>query len=385
MMTKRVLILFGFSAFILFCALSTAGRIFWLLFWLLMMMVVYGMASSCWARFTLSFDCSLSESRVTRGDSVTMHVKLSHHCMLPVASIRMDAGIPGDIGAYSIYMNARPFVTNSTRYELVCPHVGTYPAGVSCVIIQDVFGLFSWRYDVANVSDTLTVLPQIHLAEPLAFSPGDADTESVSRAFEDATMPTDVRVYQQGDEIKKVHWKLSMRKRELLVRVYEQPMRPDALILVDCAPPVAEEGLEMNVKDAICEAAASLASLLLQEDAPVRMPLLDEIPIDINAQKSEDLSMVMDALGRCTFRGTQQFERVLLLETRRLRRTGSTAIVTSRMNPIIADMILRIRRIGPKVRVMLTTDLEDEAIQLITNRLIRNDVEVVQIEVESAS
>jgi hypothetical protein len=114
------------------------------------------------------------------------------------------------------------------------------------------------------------------------------------------------------------------------------------------------------------------------------MPLLDERPIDINAQKSEDLAMVLDALARCAFRGAQQFERVLQMETRRLRRTGSTAVVTSRMNPVIADMILRIRRMGPKVRVMLAADLEDEAIQLLTNRLIRNDVEVVQVEVEKA-
>jgi len=384
MITKRVFILFGFSAFLLLCALSTAGQIFWLLFWLLFMMILYGAASSFWTRATLSFRCRLSENRVTRGESVVMNVELLYRCPLPVASIRLDAGLPGDIGSFSIHMHARPFIVNAIEYELLCPHVGEYPAGVSSVCVQDVFGLFSWRHQVLEMGDRLTVLPRIHLEEPLAFSPGDSDTESVSRAFEDATLPTDVRAYQQGDEIKKVHWKLSMRRRELLVRVYEQPARPDALLLVDCAPPVSENGNEMSVRDAICEAAASLASLLLQDSAPVRMPLLDERPIDINAQKSEDLAMVLDALARCAFRGAQQFERVLQMETRRLRRTGSTAVVTSRMNPVIADMILRIRRMGPKVRVMLAADLEDEAIQLLTNRLIRNDVEVVQVEVEKA-
>ena len=382
MITKRVFILFGFSAFLLLCALSTAGQIFWLLFWLLFMMLLFGAISSFWANATLSFDCQLSKNRVTRGETVLMDISLSYRCPLPVAPIQLNAGLPHDIGSFSLHVHARPFADNAIQHELSCPHVGEYPAGVTSARVRDVFGLFSWQRQVPGANGRLSVLPRIHLAEPLAFSPGDADTESISRAFEDATLPTDVRAYQQGDELKKVHWKLSMRKRELLVRVYEQPARPDALILVDCAPPVSINGDEMPVRDAICEAAASLASLLLKDSAPVRLPLLDEVSVDINAQKPEDLPMVLDALSRCVFRGTQQFERVLLLETRRMRRTGSTAIVTSRMNPVIADMILRIRRIGPKVRVMLAADMESDSIQLLTNRLIRNDVEVVEVKVE---
>lgn len=380
MMTRRAFVLLAFASFLLLCALSTTGEIFWLLFWVICAMVLYGVAASLWARYTLSVSCTLEANRVTRGAQVLMDVELTHRCPLPIASIRLDLGIVSGAEAFSLYIHARPFAVNALSHKLYCSHVGEYPAGVSSACVQDVFGLFSFTQRVANAHDALVVLPQIHLAQPLAFSTGDSETESVSRAFEDATLPTDVRAYQQGDEIKKVHWKLSMRRNELLVRVYEQPARPDALLLVDCAPPVAGGEGGLFLRDAICEAAASLASLLLQDGAPVRMPLLNEVPVDINAQKPEDLGIVRDALGRCAFNGTQQFERVLLLETRRLRRTGSTAIVTSRMNPVIADMILSIRRMGPKVRVMLAADMEDEMIALLVNRLIRNDVEVVPVE-----
>ena len=73
------------------------------------------------------------------------------------------------------------------------------------------------------------------------------------------------------------------------------------------------------------------------------------------------------------------------LETRRMRRTGSTAVLTSRMNPVIADMILRIRRMGPKVRVLLAADDADPAIAALIRRLMRNDVEVTTVAVEPLS
>ena len=104
----------------------------------------------------------------------------------------------------------------------------------------------------------------------------------------------------------------------------------------------------------------------------------------MTVSKGEELPQVLDALGRCAFDGSEAFERVLMLETRRLRRTGSTAIVTSRMNPAIADMILSIRRMGPKVRVLLASQANDEDREALVRRLRRNDVEVTQIGGEAA-
>jgi len=383
-MTRRAVLLFLCALLFLFCALSTQGSLFWLLFWVLLLMLLYGFLSALWTRRTLSVRCALDQDRVTRGAQVQLSVALSHRCPLPVAAIELAVCAPGDTGLFSLFIAARPFTQNTLRQPLYCPHVGEYPAGVTGVFVQDVFGLFSLRHRGGVSDGTLVVKPQVYHTEPLSFSPGDSEMESLTRAFADATLPTDVRAYQQGDELKKVHWKLSMRKKELLVRVYEQPMRPDALLLVDCAPPVSPSGDEASVRDAICEAAASVAMAALSEGAPVRMPLLTDTPTDISAQKSEDVEMVLNALGRCAFDGAQQFERVLLLETRRLRRTGSTAIVTSRMNPVIADMILRIRRMGPKVRVLLAADVQDEAVAELVRRLVRNDVEVMPIAAELA-
>lgn len=375
-MTRRALLLIACAAFVLALALSTDGAIFFLFFWLMALMFLYALCAAAITARTLRVECSLNQDSVVRGGRVSLSICVRHRCPLPTADLLLLVSIAESGANTRLRVSARPFVANRYEQPLYCPHVGAYPAGVHSARIEDVFGIFSFARHIETGGEVFVVKPQVHLTRALSFSPGDSDMESMSRAFEDATMPTDLRAYQQGDELKKVHWKLSMRKRELLVRVYEQPMRPDALLLVDCAPPEAGMHEAAYVRDAICEAAASVASVALTGGAPVRMPLLTDAPVDISAQKAEELETVLAALGQCAFDGAQEFERVLLLETRRMRRTGSTAIVTSRMNPVIADMILRIRRMGPKVRVLLVADEADEAIQMLAKRLIRNDVEI---------
>ena len=77
----------------------------------------------------------------------------------------------------------------------------------------------------------LLVLPQLFDIAPLRLSSGEMGTEAMARASEDVTNPTDVRTYQPGDPMKKIHWKLSARKQEALVRRFEDPVQPDALVL----------------------------------------------------------------------------------------------------------------------------------------------------------
>lgn len=381
-MTGRCFAALAIAALLLACALSTGGALFWLFFLVLAVLIPCAFLSVWWTCRTLTVRCRTDVKSISRGEEVHLRVQMRHRCPMPVAAIVLRVCSVDGGESELLYCPSQPRKLSNIRKTLYCAHVGVFLFGVEEIRVQDPFVLFSMKANLSDVaSDDLTVLPRVLLTEPLAFSPGDSDNESLTaRAFEDATLPTDLRAYQPGDELKKIHWKLSMRRKELLVRVYEQPAKPDAVLLVDCAPPAVLPGeTEADVRDAICEAAASVASVALEAGAPVRMPLLAAEPDDISVTKQEELPLVLEALSRCRFDGATEFERLLQLETRRMRRTGSTAIVTSRMNPVIADMILRIRRMGPKVRVLLAADETDPSIALLMQRLMRNDVEVIPV------
>ena len=183
--------------------------------------------------------------------------------------------------------------------------------------------------------------------EPLTFSPGEGEASAIERAQADPTTPTDTRLWQEGDELKRVHWKLSMRKQQLMVHTYEQNPRPDALVLLDCAEPDAPDNRRALCIDLLTEACAGVVQVLLDAGHAVRMPLSGENTREVSGLGSEALPKMLSALAAQPFSGPAEFSRVLMLSARRMRRTGSTAILTTRLTPRIADDVIALSKMGP--------------------------------------
>ena len=377
-MRLRALSLSVIGVFLLVCALSTASFVFWFFFWTIALTAAVSLITALWYARTFRLSVSADSSTALHGGSAVLTVSLAHRCPLPVSPALLTVVSSEAPEGKLLHVNC-PARGVKLSLPLDCPHVGRFMAGVSDVRCGDLFGLFRLRVRGVPEPAEFTVLPLVYEIAPLRFSPGESESERQTRAFEDATLPTDVRAYQDGDELKKVHWKLSMRRRELMVRTYEQPTRSDVLILMDCSEPQSDTVPVPFLRDSLCEAAASTASAALQAGAPVRLPILDSHPTELSAERAADLPELLYGISCCAFDGVQAFERVLLLETRRMRRTGMTAVFTSRLNPVIANMIVRIRRMGPQVRLYLAGALQTPETEQLTARLMRHDIEVVPL------
>ena len=95
--------------------------------------------------------------------------------------------------------------------------------------------------------------------------------------------------------------------------------------------------------------------------------------------------MILENLARVDFSETDRFERVLLLETRRMRRVGATVIIAARLNSHMVDMMIRMRRMGPWVRFYLVTFTpEDPKLLALISKLQQGLVEVCYVTPASA-
>lgn len=358
-------------------ALSTGGAFYYLFFLLLVIAGALSLLSVACACALARFSCELERSRVTRGDDAVLRCTLHLRIPLPIAPLRLEVVPPDGSGSYAVTANVRSFGASVTRHQFACVHVGTYACGVEYVVFSDALGLFALKKKCEDGLLTLFVLPDVLKEPPLRFSPDDSGDDKMARARDDATSPADTRAYQEGDELRRVHWKLSLRRGSLLVRTFEEPARPDALVLMDCSPPAARGETALYMQDALCESAAAVAAVQLSASHIVRIPLSCRQPRELMGDHSAQLPLILEGLAGVTFDGTDHFERVLMLETRRMRRTGSTAILTTHMSSRIADMVIQIRRMGPQVRLIFVhvNDLAEET-ALLLSRVECADVEV---------
>lgn len=175
------------------------------------------------------------------------------------------------------------------------------------------------------------------------------------------TNPTDVRTYQPGDPMKKIHWKLSARKQEALVRRFEDPVQPDALVLLDCAEPPkqADSEEDADLRDALIETAASVMVQAAKAEHPARLPLPGAHPVELD--KDMGLKMLLENLACADFSNPEPFAKVLLLEMRRMRKVGCTVVITAHLDSQMVDVMLSMRRMGPNVRLYLVTQTPEDA------------------------
>ena len=368
-------------ATMLAAGLSTGTRLYYLIFYALLAMLLLGVVSAAWTLMTLKFDIKGVRTRVSRGERMIAVFTVRHGCVLPVSAIRIRLSVPSAYApTQEVNVSCPPFSKRTFRQVIHCPHRGVYEAGVTHISVSDVFGLVSLRRRPDSKLVKLEVVPRARDVEPLPLSAADQGPQFMSRATEDNASPSDVRSWQEGDELKKVHWKQSLRKGELLVRTYEESARPDTLIIPDLQELPALRDQQLTVEDCVCEAALSAAQAQLRAGYPVRMPLVGARPREIAGQFPSDIPACTDALLRVKFDSPYGYEQVLTLMLARFQRTGGAVLVTPRLTTRIADMALRMQRSGVATRLIWVSDDDREETMALIGRMKMGGVQASRLD-----
>lgn len=377
-MTRRALLVIFSGVVLMLLALALGDTLYYFLGLVLLLLAALGLLSALLAYFTFSINFQINEGTVMRGDELRLFITAKTRTPLPVAPFLVVYHVGDTLGDLTLPCALHP---SSHTITVSARHVGQFKAGVRRVEISDIFGLFCFCKKSA-LDDSALVLPRPFEIDKPRFCIGDEGNAALSRTQEDNTSPEDTRTYLPGDALKRVHWKLSMRKQELLVRKYETPAPPDTLILMDCAAPEGDLSVEQRsaVRDALCETAVAVARLQMADQSPVRLPLYGQRANEFTADKAGSLLLLQEMLALQTFRHGEDFARVLRLEQRRMRRTGAAIIITTRLDAQIVDAVSAIRRMGPAARLYLVTYTpQDEALQPFVARLQHHLVEVCYV------
>ncbi len=375
-MKTRILFPLGSAAVLAVTAFATGSAALLVPAAVILLLVLMGWVSVLIARRTLLVTVSCDTRTARRGEDAQVTVTAGHRCPLPMSPLVLRViTAPGEEKRELTIPWKRGGASAGLRFT--ARHVGVSHPGVSVCAVEDLFGMFLAEIPMRQAAASLTVLPNTFDLAPLTFAPCEATLGTAATATEDASDPADIRAWQRGDPLKKVHWKLSARKRSLMVRRFEEPTQPEALVLLDCTRP--DPGLdEAYTRDAMVETAASIMAAQEGSDNDVRLPLWGRHPSELTLRMG--LPLVYERLSQVDFSATEGFDRQLLDASRRLRQVGATVVITSRLTGHMIDPLLTMRRAGPTLRVYLVGDTPDRADwQPLIARLQRAEIEVCSV------
>lgn len=380
-------ILLPLAVFVTFltAALSTGNPIFLMLSILILLTLLLSLISVLLVSATFSFAGELSETKVYHGKDLTLSLRIRHRGLIPVAPITLICSGSSSSSAREIRLKDAPGKQQTLSYSFHASHIGSFSIGVSQVCIEDLLGFFKIIKPTEMTLFNVQVLPVSFGTYPLVLSPGDPGSELMARATEDLNAPSDIRAYQTGDAMKKIHWKLSLRKGELMVRKFDEPVLQDVLIMMDCSRPPSwgHSEAEADIRDSILETAASVYEAECKAGHNVRMPIYGIHPVDID--NNMGYQHALDNLSRVDFSATDRFERLLMIESGRLRKVGCVVVITARLNSAMVDMMSRMHRIGPNMRLYLITFAPDDSNVLpLISRLRQSGIDVAYVTPEQS-
>jgi uncharacterized protein (DUF58 family) len=174
--------------------------------------------------------------RVPVGSTAEVRVDIRSTGRLPTGGLLLEDGVPYALG------NRPRFVLERLprhrlvplRYQLRPVLRGVRHVGPLLGRVTDPFGLAEFDRELAGTTRMVVVPRVLGLSGlPTGAGMGAGEEGAVrlrSGQGEDDAM---VRQYRHGDDLRKVHWKSSARRDELMVRLEERPWRGGTTVLLD--------------------------------------------------------------------------------------------------------------------------------------------------------
>lgn len=209
--------------FLLICAIVFsqvyAGHLSSVVLLSLLIMPVISLIITLIQRFTfkLTFDGMMQKAE--RGDDLKIRITVRNRSFIPFSNILITAIMPDTLDKRDarLIFSLRPFQKKSLYMTYAAEFRGEYEYTLNKVYFYDYFKLFRISKRL-NITKKILILPKLYdtnASEPLAVSSDEESQAQISanmggeRSF--------IRKYTDGDELKKIHWKLSSKQEDYMV------------------------------------------------------------------------------------------------------------------------------------------------------------------------
>jgi len=258
-----------------------------------------------------------------------------------------------DTEASDKFINIRPLKgPHLLPVDFTAKYRGFYQMGLKQLEAVDFLGLFCLKRKMRTDFE-IVAYPRVTELEHMGFAMHllSKAPANLSIAQEDYADYTDVRPYAPSDPIKKVHWKLTAKRGEWIVKNYQSSVLNSMAILVDSEKRPLLYQNSIKLEDTMMEYAVAIARFCLRQQMPV--DLLFGKSVRESGKHIGDFEAIYNVLANQNF--TNENFNVLDALNGYLNDTSNNVnivILTAVLNMQLYERILNAVRFGHYIAVM---------------------------------
>lgn len=206
---------------------------------------------------------------VNKGEVIPISVQLSNPTIFPVSNIKIYLTYRN---SYSSKRYTKDFLVSidaRTRSSVICnlysDYAGNMEINLKAIRIYDYLKLFSLKRKLKDQVKAAVLPYYYELTEDYSSTRQtriiESDNYSPHKSGDDPSEVFAIREYREGDRLQRIHWKLSTKLDQLMIKEFSDPLNCSVLLFVNLCIP---EGVNnLYFMDAILECALSMSYTFL--------------------------------------------------------------------------------------------------------------------------
>ena len=275
------------------------------------------------------------------GEDVWVQLELERRSLVPTGALTLVERVSG-LGERRTRIRRE---ARKLRGEYVLERLprGRYEVEDAEVVLEDPFGLERVTVPV-HAPGAIVVFPRLVVLEAL-FSESGRHAQDGRRLLLRRPSGFDlhsVRDYEQGESLRKVHWRSTARRGQLMVKELEDAPRDEVVVLLDCDP-AGDVGTPPDSSfDAAVRAAGSLLHAHARRGRRAVLALNRARPESHRVASLEgDWRAAMESLAAARADGLQPLAALIGREGGVAARALELTVVTARLEPRLVDRLVQ--------------------------------------------
>lgn len=329
---------------------SYGGKVPYMLFYTVLIMPVVSLFHMITCYFLLKYEQNLDSDSIIKGDKVTFSLRIINRSffILPYISIsfwEVGAGVIQQSEIKNIAL--LPFGKREFKFEYIYKYKGCFKIGVSEIEVQDFLGIF--KLVRRNKRPLLiTVYPRRLDIDSFALNTNYSfgDISNFIGIQEDTSTIKEIDKYSYGDSLKKVHWKLTAKTNELVVKKYENHASASAVYLIDLKNNSFSEEDNAIIEDKHIETAIAVLKRLIYDGADVNLVYATEKIANIQCRSTSDFENVYEILAKVKFDQNINFKDIIFSQINQNINKSNIIISTSNLDNELYEVLSRTKLLG---------------------------------------